>query len=79
MRLQGLIWLMNMYLQGECPDYRWTHDNEPPSMQQLAEAIKSLKQPQQTTVQVGQQPCWSASCFCVAEVQSLHHKLKQEK
>ncbi|KAL0035693.1 hypothetical protein WJX79_008956 [Trebouxia sp. C0005] len=40
---QGLVWVLNMYLQAECPDYRWTHDNEAPSSQQLIQAIKFMK------------------------------------
>ena len=35
-----------MYLKAECPNYRWTHDNEAPSMHQLVEALKALRQPQ---------------------------------
>ncbi|KAL3147174.1 hypothetical protein ABBQ32_002680 [Trebouxia sp. C0010 RCD-2024] len=42
---QGLNWVLNMYLKAECPNYRWTYDNEAPSMHQLVEAIQALKQP----------------------------------
>ncbi len=41
--MQGLVWVLNMYLQAECPNYRWTHDNEAPSSQQLIQAIKFMK------------------------------------
>ncbi|DBB05165.1 TPA: hypothetical protein ACH3X3_010411 [Trebouxia sp. C0006] len=40
---QGLVWVLNMYLQAECPNYRWTHDNEAPSSQQLTQAVKFMK------------------------------------
>ena len=41
--MQGVVWVLNMYLQAECPNYRWTHDNEAPSSQQLIQAIKFMK------------------------------------
>ncbi|DBB01593.1 TPA: hypothetical protein ACH3X1_000240 [Trebouxia sp. C0004] len=40
---QGLVWVLNMYLQAECPNYRWTHDNEAPSSQELIQAIKFME------------------------------------
>ena len=52
MPLQGLVWVLNMYLKAECPDYRWIHDNEAPSMHQLVEAIKALKKPQARAARV---------------------------
>ncbi len=41
--MQGLVWVLNMYLQAECPNYRWTHDNEAPNSQQLIQAVKFMK------------------------------------
>lgn len=32
-----------MYVNGACPDYRWTHDNEAPTASQLAHAILQLQ------------------------------------
>ena len=52
--LQGLVWVLNMFLQAECPDYRWTHDNEPPSVQQLIKGLQGLKSSPQPTSKV----CW---------------------
>lgn len=46
---QGLVWVLNMFLQAECPDYRWTHDNEPPSVQQLIKGLQGLKSSPQPT------------------------------
>ena len=41
--VQGLVWVLNMYLTGACPDYRYSHDNQPPTARQLAQAIVQLQ------------------------------------
>lgn len=73
-----------MYLKAECPNYRWTHDNEAPSMYQLVEAIKALRQPQPQT-QVGLPPSPPAQgiqhlclkfCSALHSVQPVMHSMR---
>ena len=50
--MQGLVWVLNMYLSGECSNYRWAHDNEAPSLPQLVKALKMLATSSQAAAQV---------------------------
>lgn len=42
---QGMEWLLKMYLEGECSDYRFTYDAYAPSASQLLSYIDSLQAP----------------------------------
>ena len=50
--MQGLDWILHMYSEGSCPDYRWTYDAYGPSAGQLAAELSS-KQPTGKAEQVG--------------------------
>ena len=39
--LRGLIWLMETYIMGQCPDYRFFYDGIAPSVNQLTQACLS--------------------------------------
>ncbi|MEW5302265.1 MAG: hypothetical protein WDW36_005067 [Sanguina aurantia] len=40
--LHGVMWMMQMYLTGECPDYRYNYDGGAPSPSQLAALCASM-------------------------------------
>ncbi|KAG1676125.1 hypothetical protein FOA52_004965 [Chlamydomonas sp. UWO 241] len=40
--LQGLVWLVHMYLQGECPDFRFYYDGFAPSAAQLVTLLSDM-------------------------------------
>ena len=42
--MQGLDWILRMYSEGTCPDYRWTYDAYGPSAGQLAAELSSKQQ-----------------------------------
>ena len=42
--MQGLDWILHMYSEGSCPDYRWTYDAYGPSAGQLAAELSSKQQ-----------------------------------
>ena len=42
--MQGLDWILRMYSEGACPDYRWTYDAYGPSAGQLAAELSSAQQ-----------------------------------
>ena len=42
--MQGLDWILRMYSEGSCPDYRWTYDAYGPSAVQLAAELSSTQQ-----------------------------------
>jgi hypothetical protein len=37
---QGLKWVLKMYLEGDCSDYRFTYDAHSPSASQLVDALR---------------------------------------
>ena len=42
--MQGLDWILRMYSEGSCPNYRWTYDAYGPSAGQLAAELSSKQQ-----------------------------------
>ncbi|KAF5830776.1 XRN 5'-3' exonuclease N-terminus-domain-containing protein [Dunaliella salina] len=45
--LRGCIWLLDMYINGTCPDYRYTYDGSAPSASRLIDACEQLAAEQQ--------------------------------
>ena len=49
--LQGLVWMMRMYSEGVCADYRWTYDCSSP---RPAELVAAALAPQEQQLEVSQ-------------------------
>lgn len=45
--LQGMEWILRMYSEGSCPDYRWTYDSFAPQASQVLAELSPKKAPAQ--------------------------------
>ena len=43
--VQGMEWLLKMYLEGECSDYRFTYDAYAPAASQLISSLRTAGAP----------------------------------
>jgi hypothetical protein len=39
MLLQGILWVLDMYLASDCPDYRFTYERESPSAAAIIDTV----------------------------------------
>lgn len=51
LRAQGMEWLLKMYLEGECSDYRFTYDAYAPSAYQLISMFHANGSPEASSAE----------------------------
>jgi hypothetical protein len=48
---QGMEWLLKMYLEGECSDYRFTYDAYAPAASQLISSLRAASSPEPSSAE----------------------------
>ena len=66
--MQGLLWLLRMYTDANCADYRWVYDCAGPSPRQLVTAVNQLETQRQEQLQGQPQVMLAASVWLLRQV-----------